>query len=71
MPVATLSFNLPEEEHEHNLAVNANKWHDAVYELVTEMRRRVKYEGAGEEVERMYDWMWQYFKDEGIDPWNE
>ena len=40
------------------------------YEIVTEMRRRVKYEGAGEEVERMYDWMWQYLKDEGIDPWD-
>lgn len=41
----SLSFNLPEEREEHNLAMNGGKYHYVIWELLQEhLRRKLKYE---------------------------
>ncbi len=43
MPVATLTFNLPEEEPEFRQAVNASSWQLICWELDQHLRSEVKY----------------------------
>ena len=56
---ATLEFNLPEDQHEWNNAVNADKMYCALYEIQQEIRRVWKYaeltEGQVQIVKKIYD----------------
>ena len=40
---AILEFNLPEDNEEFDLAVNGNKWRDAMYDLDQWLRGKIKY----------------------------
>ncbi len=40
---ATLSFNLPEDQESFELAINAGKWYDILWELDNELRNHIKY----------------------------
>lgn len=44
MPKATLVFNLPEENEEHKLALNAGRMYSCLWELDQFLRNKVKYE---------------------------
>ena len=56
---AKLTFNLPEDKHEWDNAVNANNMYCAIWEIQQEIRRVWKYgeltEGQFEIVEQIYD----------------
>jgi hypothetical protein len=56
---ATIEFNLPEDQHEYDLAVSSSKMYCALYEIQQEIRRVWKYaeltEGQFEIVEQIYD----------------
>ena len=43
MPIATLTFNLPEEQSEFRAAVNAQSWAALAWELDQHLRSEVKY----------------------------
>lgn len=57
MPIATLTFNLPEEDCEHRLAVDAWKWKSVVSEMTEEFRRVCKnghnFKSADEAIDGM------------------
>lgn len=38
-----IEFNLPEEEHDLELALNAGKWYTALYNLDNFLRGKIKY----------------------------
>ena len=44
MPKATLTFNLPEEDQEHQDAVDGTLWRIVVVELLDHLREKRKYE---------------------------
>ena len=48
MPKASLKFDLPEEQHEFNSAVNGGKW-KAIVHQVTEKLRSVRKNSNSEE----------------------
>lgn len=56
---AKLTFNLPEDEHEWNNAVNSNNMYLALWEIQQEIRRVWKYGELTEEqfeiVQQIYD----------------
>jgi|LakMenEpi08Jun12_1017391.scaffolds.fasta_scaffold00035_32 hypothetical protein len=56
---AKLTFNLPEDQHEWENAVNANNMYLALWEIQQEIRRVWKYgeltEGQFEIVQQIYD----------------
>lgn len=51
MPKATLSFSLPEEQHEFETATNGGSYLAALQELDNYLRGRLKYEELSEEVD--------------------
>lgn len=42
--IATLTFNLDEEKHQHECAVYGDRYRLALYDTLMEIRRRIKYE---------------------------
>jgi hypothetical protein len=66
---ARLKFKLPEERDDFETAIHARAWRNAVSDIVTELRRRVKYGNAGAEMNDFYDWVWQLLNEDGLDPW--
>ena len=67
---AILAFNLPDEASEFERASHADDWYGAVYDIVTEIRQRVKYGGAGD-VEDLSRWVWNMLNERGLDPYKE
>ena len=70
MPKATLEFNLPEEEAEHQIAVNAAKYRYALSSLDTRFRNMSKY-GADEDKaeftpEVARKWLWEEVESHGL-----
>lgn len=49
MPKATLSFNLPEEESEHNIAVRGGDFYCALWDILNIIRAVDKYDKKLEE----------------------
>lgn len=45
MPTTTLTFQLPEEEHEYRMMLRTSKVHDIVYETDHFLRGLLKYGG--------------------------
>ena len=68
---AILEFDLPLENYEFDRASHSADWFMAVWDIVTELRRRVKYGNAGDEVADVYKWVWDMLNDRGIDPYKE
>lgn len=68
MPTITMTFYLPEEQHEAELARRSTEYYLALYDIVNEARRRVKYAEAGQEMQDFYDWIWRELGDRRIDP---
>jgi hypothetical protein len=68
MPVLTLTFNLPEEQYEADHANRAGEYYSVLFDIVTEARRRVKYDGSNRDIADFYDWMWKELSERGIDP---
>lgn len=68
---AILSFNLPADASEFERASHADDWYLAVYDIVDEIRRRVKYGGAGDEVEDLRAWVNNMLNERGLDPYKE
>jgi hypothetical protein len=49
---ATLEFNLPEETHEHELAINAATMYSAICDLDNHLRNVIKHGDQSEMVKR-------------------
>lgn len=68
MPKATLTFSLPDEREDFDLACNAGKLHSALYELSTAIRSKVKYSEeettTWDEVKEMF---WNTLKEAGAE----
>jgi hypothetical protein len=68
MPVLTLTFNLPKEKGKADHAMRAMDYYCALFDIVTEARRRVKYDGGNRDIADFYDWLWRELNERGIDP---
>jgi hypothetical protein len=68
MPVLTLTFNLPEEQQEADRATRADDYYVMLFDIVTELRNRVKYGTPERDVADFYDWLWRELSERGIDP---
>lgn len=72
MPLATLSFNLPEEAIEHSDAINGWKWKSLTKELLDEFRNRIKYqtsEYSAAEIQFMENtrkWIYDRMAEDGL-----
>lgn len=67
---ATLTFNLPEDQQEHQVAVNAMEWQGAVRDLDEFLRGRLKYDALSEEEHRIYqlvrDQLYRVLEERGV-----
>lgn len=67
---ATLEFNLPEDQHEFDLAIQGSKMYSALWDISQELRRLWKYEELSEEewkmVERIRDKFYEILGDNQI-----
>ena len=50
---ATLEFNLPEEKHEHELAINAATMYCAICDLDNHLRNLIKHGDDSEDAKRL------------------
>lgn len=70
MPIATLTFNLPEEDCEHRLAVDAWKWRGVVSNMAEEFRRVCKnghnFQSANEAINAMRTLFWANINEENL-----
>jgi flagellin-specific chaperone FliS len=71
MSTLTLAFTLPDDQAEATLATRGADYFDALYAIVSELRRRVKYETSSEDLDAFYAWMWRALTERGIDPFSE
>ena len=55
MPIATLSFTLPEERTEHDQAVRGADWYLLVVELLEHIRTRTRHTELTERQHEVYD----------------
>ena len=70
MPIATLSFTLPDEEEAHRCAVCGPKYRHILEEVAQAARAMVKYE-QGKTAEEMRDAIWDIFNAYHFDPWDD
>jgi hypothetical protein len=63
---AILVFDLPEEQEEHETAVNAVKWYSAMYDLDQYLRGQLKYNDAGEDYEKIRDELHEILENRGL-----
>jgi hypothetical protein len=70
MPIATLSFTLPEEATEHRCAVCGPKYRAMLEAVAQAARAMVKYE-SGKTAEELRDAIWEVFNSYQFDPWDE
>ena len=70
---AKLTFILPEDRYEYDMAVNGNKWYNVVWDMYQYLRGKTKYapEGTHEEyIKAMYeckDELFRIIADNGLD----
>jgi hypothetical protein len=68
----TLTFDLPEEKYESEMAIHGGEWHGVVFDVANELRRLVKYEtNTGDDIAKFKDWFWKTLEDYGLDPYRE
>ena len=65
--IATLTFNIPEERNEHNIALSGSKFYCRIFDYHNELRSKLKYSDLPEDelktIERMYESFNEYFND--------
>ena len=70
---AKLTFELPEDRYEYDMAVNGNKWYSVAWEMYQYLRGKTKYapDGTHEEyLKAMYeckDELFRIIDDNGVD----
>ena len=71
---AMLVFKLPEDKYEHEIAINAPKYHQILVDVAKEMRTLRKHghkiKTANEMLEHIWDRFWEEVKEEGLDLWD-
>ena len=70
MPIATLKFNLPDDDFLHRCAVCGPKYRAMLTEVATVARQMVKYE-QGRTAEELRDAIWEVFNSYHFDPWDD
>jgi len=67
---ATLEFNLPEDQHEFDLAIQGSNMYSALWDISQELRKLWKYEELSDEewkmVERIRDKFYEILGDNQI-----
>lgn len=58
---ATLEFNLPEDQSEYDMVINASKFYKIIWDMKQELRSKVKYAELSEEQYKAYDSMRDFF----------
>lgn len=75
MSRATLEFDLPEESHEFNWAVNGWKYSSLIFDYDQALRAAVKYETVSSDLLPGIEWardkLWDLLRDNNIDPYEE
>ena len=71
MPSITLKYTLPDERVDAEQAIHGADWYLAVYEIVSELRSWIKFEGAGQEIADFNKWVWEMLNERGLDPYKE
>lgn len=63
----TLTYDIPEERSELNIAMNGIKFYCRIIDYNEELRRKIKYSDLSENelqvIQKMYDSFFEYFKD--------
>jgi hypothetical protein len=78
MPTGTLTFNLPEEQSDFNLASNASKWYLIAWDMDQFLRNKIRYpedtsdnKGKSDEyyqtLQEVRDALWENMNDRGLD----
>lgn len=73
MPKATLTFNLPEEQSEFDLANNASKYYSVLWDLDQYLRNFVKYPSDREDpiltdtMAKVRDELWNLMNEHNLD----
>lgn len=57
---AILEFNLPEDSSDHEMCINAYRYHNSLYEFKQLLRQKIKY---GEHTDEIYD-VYEKIRDE-------
>ena len=66
---ATLEFNLPEEQQEHQTALVAPRLKGIIWDLLQELRRRRKYKDEQTvDIEEVEKYIFELFEKESLDP---
>lgn len=64
---AILKFQLPEENHEYNMANKASDYYSALFDIFSELRREYKYgEHSVVRLERVYDRFFQILEENEV-----
>jgi len=67
---ATLEFNLPEEQEEHQTAIDAQKWKSLMVDFLQEYRNRLKYgslsKDATEQIEEIRAWIFERMETDNL-----
>ena len=66
---AILEFTLPEEQDDHEVAVNGMKYLCVLQEFDNWLRAELKYNGAGREVQRVRDQLHAMLNSREISLW--
>ena len=68
---AILEFNLPDDEDEHSLAINARKYYTVLWDIDQQLRNKIKYSSASDDTIAAYtktrDLLWELLNDRGLD----
>lgn len=60
---ATLEFNLPEDQAEYDIVINATRFYSIIWSMKNELRSKVKYAQLSEEQYKAYESMQDFFNE--------
>lgn len=58
---ATLEFNLPEDQAEYDMVINAIRFYSIIWAMKNELRSKVKYAQLSESEYKAYESMQEFF----------
>ena len=61
----TVEFNLPEEETEYKIFMNASKFYNALYQIDSALRNEIKYNDK-EYLQEARDLFWEAMNNNGL-----
>lgn len=68
--IATFSFNLPEEQEEHNDALRGGSYHAVIQDFDNWLRNAIKYEDKNEiKTQEVRDKLWEAMKEHDLSVW--